>query len=600
MIQTLKKLLYLLTSHERKRMYLLIIMIIVMALLDTIGVASILPFLVVLTDPEIVQKNAILNYMFEISGMFGVDNIQDFIFVLGLLVFILLSSSLSFKALTYYFQMRFVTMREYSISKRLIEGYLHQPYSWFLNRNSATLAKNIISEVSIIRGDGIGAMISLIAHSILVFALGLLLIIADPKIAFIMTLTLGFAYGFFYKLSRGLLTKFGQKRLEANNLRFSTVSEAFGAIKDVKIGGLEKIFIKRFGEPAQNFSKYQAILGAIALLPRYAIEIVIFGGMLLFVLYLMKGSTSFIGIVPIIALYAFAGYRLMPALQQIYLSVSNLRSVLPALNTIHNDLKNLKNISNLKKGPKETLPLNNNITLNNICYNYPNTSRTALKEINLIIPAKTTVGLVGATGSGKTTTIDIILGLLEAQKGTLEVDGKVIGKNNYRSWQNSIGYVPQQIYLADDTIEGNIAFGVDKKDIIKNDVESASKIANIHDFIINELPEKYLSTVGERGIRLSGGQRQRIGIARALYHKPKILILDEATSSLDNLTENEVMEAINRIGKNITIIMIAHRLSTVKNCDIIFMLEKGIIKAKGTFEELIKSGEIFQNDTTNI
>ena len=600
MIQTLKKLLYLLTSHERKRMYLLIIMIIVMALLDTIGVASILPFLVVLTDPEIVQKNAILNYMFEISGMFGVDNIQDFIFVLGLLVFILLSSSLSFKALTYYFQMRFVTMREYSISKRLIEGYLHQPYSWFLNRNSATLAKNIISEVSIIRGDGIGAMISLIALSILVFALGLLLIIADPKIAFIMTLTLGFAYGFFYKLSRGLLTKFGQKRLEANNLRFSTVSEAFGAIKDVKIGGLEKIFIKRFGEPAQNFSKYQAILGAIALLPRYAIEIVIFGGMLLFVLYLMKGSTSFIGIVPIIALYAFAGYRLMPALQQIYLSVSNLRSVLPALNTIHNDLKNLKNISNLKKGPKETLPLNNNITLNNICYNYPNTSRTALKEINLIIPAKTTVGLVGATGSGKTTTIDIILGLLEAQKGTLEVDGKVIGKNNYRSWQNSIGYVPQQIYLADDTIEGNIAFGVDKKDIIKNDVESASKIANIHDFIINELPEKYLSTVGERGIRLSGGQRQRIGIARALYHKPKILILDEATSSLDNLTENEVMEAINRIGKNITIIMIAHRLSTVKNCDIIFMLEKGIIKAKGTFEELIKSGEIFQNDTTNI
>lgn len=595
MIQTLKKLLYLLTSHERKRMYLLIIMIIIMALLDTIGVASILPFLIVLTDPEIIENNEILNYMFEISGTFGVNDIQDFIFILGVLVFALLSTSLSFKALTYYFQMRFVTMREYSISKRLIEGYLHQPYSWFLNKNSATLAKNIISEVSIIRGDGIGAMINLISHSVLVFALGLLLVIVDPKIALVMTLTLSLAYGFFYKLSRGLLSKFGQRRSEANDLRFIAVSEAFGAVKDVKIGGLEKIYIKRFGKPAQNFSKYQAILGAIALLPRYAIEIVIFGGMLLFVLYLMSASSSFIGIVPILALYAFAGYRLMPALQQIYLSLSNLRSVLPALNTIHNDLKNLKNISNSKL-TKETLPMNKNIVLKNIFYNYPNSTKTALKEINLNIPAKTTVGLVGATGSGKTTTIDIILGLLEPQKGTLEVDGKVIDKNNCRIWQNSIGYVPQQIYLSDDTIQGNIAFGIEEKDIIQKDVETASKIANIHDFIISELPEKYQSKVGERGVRLSGGQRQRIGIARALYHKPNILILDEATSSLDNLTEKEVIEAINRIDKNTTIIMIAHRLSTVKNCDIIFMLEKGVLKSKGTFEELIKSGDIFQNN----
>tara|TARA_A100001011_G_C14276535_1_gene829506 strand:- start:217 stop:1923 length:1707 start_codon:yes stop_codon:yes gene_type:complete len=567
-------------------------MIIMMALLDTIGVASILPFLIVLTDPEIIEKNEILNYMFEISGTFGVDNIQDFIFILGVLVFALLSTSLSFKALTYYFQMRFVTMREYSISKRLIEGYLHQPYSWFLNHNSATLAKNIISEVSIIRGDGIGAMINLISHSILVFALSLLLIIVDPKIALIMTLTLSLAYGFFYKLSRGLLTKFGQKRLEANNSRFTAVSEAFGAIKDVKIGGLEKIYIERFGEPAKNFSKYQALLGSIALLPRYAIEIVIFGGMLLFVLYLMSTNSSFIGIVPIIALYAFAGYRLMPALQQIYLSVSNLRSVLPALNTVHNDLKNLKNISNSKQ-PKETLPMNKNITLKNICYNYPNTSRTALKEINLTIPAKTTVGLVGATGSGKTTTIDIILGLLEAQKGTLEVDGKVIDKNNFRTWQNSIGYVPQQIYLADDTIEGNIAFGVEEKDIIQKDVESASKIANIHDFIINELPKKYQSTVGERGIRLSGGQRQRIGIARALYNKPNILILDEGTSALDNETEKAVMEAVNKLSKDITIILIAHRLNTVKNCDIIFKLEKGELIGHGTFDELINGNKNF-------
>ena len=244
------------------------------------------------------------------------------------------------------------------------------------------------------------------------------------------------------------------------------------------------------------------------------------------------------------------------------------------------------------------MPLNKSITLNHVYYNYPNTTRTALKDINLTIPARTTVGLVGATGSGKTTTVDIILGLLEAQQGTLEVDGKVINKNNNnsRAWQNSIGYVPQHIYLADDTVTANISFGIDVKDVNQKAIESAAKIANIHGFVINELPQQYQTTIGERGVRLSGGQRQRIGIARALYHNPRILILDEATSSLDNLTEREIMEAIHKIGKNITIILIAHRLSTVKNCDNIFLLEKGKLKAQGKFEELIQTSDSFRKN----
>ena len=213
-------------------------------------------------------------------------------------------------------------------------------------------------------------------------------------------------------------------------------------------------------------------------------------------------------------------------------------------------------------------------------YNYPDTSRTALKNINLTIPVKSTVGLVGPTGSGKTTTVDVILGLLEPQKGSLEVDGKVITKQNTRSWHRCIGYVPQYIYLSDDTIAANIAFGVETKDINHEKVEKASKIANLHNFIIEELPKKYQTTVGERGVRLSGGQRQRIGIARAMYNDPKVLILDEATSALDNQTEKEVMDAVNNLNRDITIIMIAHRLNTVENCEIIFSIEKGTLVEK--------------------
>ena len=282
----------------------------------------------------------------------------------------------------------------------------------------------------------------------------------------------------------------------------------------------------------------------------------------------------------------------MPAVQQIYQSLAKLSFVGPSLDSLYKDIKSLKPYIENKN--QQTLPFNKSITLRGINYNYPNASRTALKDINLSIPIKSSIGLVGATGSGKTTTVDIILGLLQAQKGTLEIDGEVITDKNSRSWQKNIGYVPQSIYLADDTVAANIAFGVKTEDINIQSVEKASKIANLHDFVIEELPNKYETTVGERGVRLSGGQRQRIGIARALYHGPKVLVLDEATSALDNQTEKAVMDAINNLHKNITIIIIAHRLSTVKKCDKIFLLEKGKINNEGTFKELIEKNENFR------
>ena len=553
-MQTFKKLLFFLTIRERKRAGLLLIMILIMALLDMIGVASILPFIAVLTNPDLIETNLFLNNMFKFSNKLGIENNDQFLFALGILVFVLLIFSLTFKAITTYFQTRFVQMREYTISKSFVEGYLRQPYSWFLDHHSAELGTNILSEVGRLIGGGMRPLMELISRSIVSVALIVLLIIADPKLALLTSLFLGLFYGIIFFSIRSYLNRIGKKRLKSNEIRFLSISEAFGAVKEVKVSGLEQIYLKHFSNSAEIFARTQVSFSILSQLPRFFLEAVAFGGIMLIILYKMTQTGSFINALPIISLYVFAGYRLMPSLQQIYRSFTQLAFVGPVIDKLYNDKKNLKNVKIDKD--KKILDFNKSISLNNLHYNYPNVSRTALKGINLNIPAKATVGLIGPTGSGKTTMVDIILGLLEAQKGTLEVDGKIITNQNSRSWQQSIGYVPQHIYLSDDTVASNIAFGVDHKDINQIKLEKVSKIANLHQFVIDELPQKYLTTIGERGIRLSGGQRQRIGIARALYHNPKLLILDEATSALDNETEKSVMDAINNLGNDITLSLI--------------------------------------------
>ena len=593
----INKVLSLLTSRERRQAFLLMLMLLVMALLDTIGVASILPFISVLTNPELIETNSILNTMFKLSIIFGVENNKQFLFALGIIVFILLVTSILFKAFTSYVQLSFVQMREYSIGKRLVAAYLHQPYSWFLNKHSAELGKNILSEAGMVVGGFIKPLIDVIARVMVALMLIMLLILVDPKLATIIGFTLGGAYVAIFYLMRSFLNKIGKRRLIHNNIRFKSVNEAFSAAKEVKVGGLEQIYIKLFSNSAKIYARASAASVVVGQLPRFFLEVIAFGGVLLIILYMMGQSDNFNSTLPIISLYVFAGYRLMPALQQIYASFVTVTYSAPTIDKLISDIQNLNPLqSNQDEG---VLLFNNEITLKNINYNYPNASRTALKDISFIIPAKSTVGIVGATGSGKTTTVDIILGLLEGQKGTLEVDGKIITKQNTRSWQKSIGYVPQQIFLSDDTVEANIAFGVEPENISRESIEKASKIANLHEFIINELPNKYKTTIGERGVRLSGGQRQRIGIARALYHNPQVLILDEATSALDNQTEKAVMDAVNNLNKDITTIIIAHRLSTVKKCDQIFLLKKGQLESQGTFEELIKINESFRENAIN-
>ena len=583
-MQKIKKLLFFLTSEDRKYAAFLMIMILIGAILDMIGVASILPFIAVLTDPEIIDKNLILNFFFQKSKLFGIESNQEFTFVLGIIVFLLLLISLFFKAITLFVQVNFIQLREYTIGKRILEGYLHQPYAWFLNNHSADLGKTILSEVSAIIGYGIRPLIELFAKCMIAIALITLLILSDPRLALLIGFTLGGAYGIIFYLIRSYLEKLGKQRLKNNELRFVSINNAFGAIKEIKVGGIEKTFIKIFSDSAKIFSRTQASSQILSQLPRFFLEAIAFGGILLIILFLMMQKGDFTNALPIISLYVFAGYRLMPALQQIFSSLTLLAFVGPSLDKIYDDFKNLKKTS--VKNYEQTIELKKYINLKNVYFNYPNSSKSALKDININIPAISSVGLIGATGSGKTTVVDVILGLLEPQKGTLEVDKTIITSNNLRSWQSSIGYVPQNIYLSDDTIAANIAFGVDPKNIDQQAVEKASKIANLHEFITDELPNKYETKIGERGIRLSGGQRQRIGIARALYHNPKVLILDEATSALDLQTEEVVMQAIKKLEKDITIILIAHRLDTVKNCQIIYKFEKGKIVDKGTFDEL--------------
>lgn len=589
----LTKLLSLLTRNEQKQAMLLVGMILIMAFFDVLGVASILPFMAVLASPELVHTNLVLNAVYKTASYIGINTTEQFLFVLGVLVLILLVTSLLFKIITVYAQTRFALMREYSIGKRLIEGYLHQPYSWFLNRHSADLGKTILSQVNAVIQYGMLPLMTLMAQGAVALALLILLLIVDPLLAFGVGIVLGLAYVSVFVMMSGRLKRLGQACFDADEERFSSVNEAFGAAKELKVGGLEQAYIQRFAVPAEIYAKSQATASVISQLPRYALEVIAFGGMLLIMLYLMAQNGSFAAAVPIIALYAFAGYRLMPALQQIYGAFTQLRFIGPALEALHKDLSDLQ-LSEVQQGCVKQLQLTQSIKLNQVSYSYPNAQQSILNNINLIIPAHSTVGFVGATGSGKTTTVDIILGLLEPQAGTISIDGQVITTANRRAWQSAIGYVPQQIYLADDSVAANIAFGVTVKDIDQKAVERAAKIANLHEFIIDDLPLGYSTTVGERGVRLSGGQRQRIGIARALYHNPQVLILDEATSALDNLTEQAVIEAVNNLGHQITIIMVAHRLSTIKSCDNIFLMDRGEVVAQGSYESLVQENDNFK------
>jgi ATP-binding cassette, subfamily B, bacterial PglK len=604
-MNTIKKIYRLLLPAERSKARWMLTIVITMAILEAAGVASIAPFMAVIANPELVSSNLYLSKFYDFSGFLRVENepinLKGFMFMLGLIVFITFILSTLFKAWTIYLLERYAQKCNVSLCDQLVRSYLRQSYVWFLNRHSSDIGKAILSEATAVINGALFPLIMIIAYGSVTIAIMILLFIVDPLLAIYIGLGLSFIYALTYFFLRKLLINLGDDRVLANKERYKIVQEGFSGIKDIKVFGLENILLSRFESPSLRYAKHTATQHIIGKLPRFFMEILAFGGMLSVILYLMMSYNNFSGIVPILSLYTVAAYRLMPSLQQVYSQVTTLRFSIPALDLLYEDLESL-NQSDIDELPLiNTIPMSikKHISLNKVNFKYPGQSLSAINNISLNIPVKTTVGIVGSTGSGKTTMVDIVLGLLEPNNGELKVDNILINKQNIRSWQKTIGYVPQQIFLTDDSIAANIAFGLDEESIDYKMVEKVATIANLHEFVVDKLPNGYLTKIGEQGVRLSGGQRQRIGIARALYYNPEVLIFDEATSALDNVTERLVMEAVNKLGHQKTIIIIAHRLSTVQNCDCIFVLENGRLEDQGTFDELVERNSRFKNMLEN-
>lgn len=595
MIETVRKLLDLLDARERRNAVLMFLMMLGMGIMEVVGVVSVVPFIAVAAKPELVESNKYLAAIYELLGF---TEFEHFLVFLGLCVFVLVVGRLAFTALTHWAMARFSNMRSYTLSSRLLRGYMGRPYSFFLNRHSADLSKTVLSEVNQVIGKSLMPALNLTAYSVVALLLICLVVVVDPFVALSAVVVLGGAYGLIYFGLRGYISRLGVERVGSNRERFQVAQEALGGIKDVKVLGLEDGYLRGFSQPAKRFARVQAMSAILGEIPQFAMRAVIFGGMLLLVIGLLLAHEGDLGsVLPVIALYAYAGTRLIPALQKVYKASLSLRFGKHALDLLHEDLVETQQAgvsptARLHSPQPDPIPLSKELKLDDISFTYSGGEKTALDGLNLTIPARTTVGLVGATGAGKTTVVDLILGLLEPQEGQLLVDGCRV--KDLRAWQRNIGYVPQSIFLSDDSVASNIAFGVPEKKINMEAVERAARIAELHDFVINELPKGYATLVGERGVRLSGGQRQRIGIARALYHDPGVLVLDEATSALDNVTEKAVMDAVHNLGHRKTIIIIAHRLTTVRECDEIFLLDHGRLVDQGTYDELVERNGRFR------
>ncbi|MEL6610852.1 MAG: ABC transporter ATP-binding protein [Bacteroidota bacterium] len=591
---TYRKLFQVLTPSERRRVYLLVPAIILMALLQVAGIGSVAPFLQVVADPSSVETNV---WLARVYNSFGFATTEGFLMALGCVTLTLLVLGNVFNTLVAWAMARFTQMRRHSLSMRLLKSYLYRPYLYYLRTNSAELGKNLLYEVNEIVNGILQPCMVLVARGVVSVFIFALLIAVDPLLSVGAFVVFGGAYSLIYLSVKRKLLRTGKERVAANGQRFKIASEAFMAVKDVKLLHLEEPFLDRFSKPSRTFAERLVTQNVIAKIPQYAMETLAFGGILLIVLYYIALDKNVAEIIPLLGVYAYAILRLKPNLQEVYISMAKISFNDAALARIYDDLKGQGDaINNQRRRRKEVVrdnavPFENAVALRNVTFGYPE-SAPLFHDLSLTIRKGESVGFVGPTGSGKTTVVDLLLGLLRPQDGALVVDDQAVTDDLLPAWQKHCGYVPQNIVLIDDTVASNIAFGEPTVDM--DAVIRAAKAANIHDFIKDGLEDGYETMVGERGIRLSGGQRQRIGIARALYHNPQVLVFDEATSALDNETERAVMQAIEALRGERTLITIAHRLSTVQSCDQLFFLEKGTLTASGTFDELVAANEQFE------
>lgn len=597
MILNLKKILDLLSENEKKKLFLLLFFMVFVALFDVIGVASIMPFIALLSNTSVIYSNHFLASIYEKTNLFfGVNDENSFLFLVGIFVFILFVLSTLLRALTNYFHVKFAFQREHSIGKKLLFLYLSKPYEWFLNQNSSELGKSILSEVQETVSGIILPLLNMTSQILISTTICIFLFLIEPIITLFVFIIIMTSYFVIFFLLKNILIAQGQKRLLSNSLRFKKVSEIFSSIKEIKLSSLEKESIDNFSLQSEIYARSQIIRAAIILIPRYFIEALIFGGGVLFILFLILNHTDFESALPTLSIYAIAGYRLMPSFQQIYNASAQIKFSMPSLVALHKNFQ--KDSQGILTNKFSDLEFDMKIKLSNISYKYSESSNFQIKDLNIEIQKSKKTGIVGLTGSGKTTILDILIGLLHPNKGSIQLDDITLNKENLSSYQKLIAYVPQDIYLIDSTIYANIAFVPNESSIKKSNVERVSKVACLDTFI-KTLPDGYNTIVGERGVKLSGGQKQRIGIARALYKNPNILVLDEATSALDNITEKQIIINIENFKKDLTTVLIAHRFSSISNCDNIYLMNNGRLVASGNFDELYKNNNDFRKLSGN-
>ena len=594
MFTQLKELYSLLTNEQRKKLRRLQFLVVLMAFAELGSVLSIGPFMALVGDMSQLHGDGIVGDIYRMSGL---EDPRTFLFWTGISVLVALTIAAFISMFTIWRLSMYGARVGAELSSRLYSHYMHQPWLFHASGSSSQLTNQIAQECGRITGGIINPLMQMNARIVMAVLMAVAIFVFNPIVAITGLVIFASAYMAMYRIVRQRLIRNGGTITTSNRMRFKMMGEGFGGIKDALLLGRQGVFTDRFQQASFRLANAQGKNQVMSQVPRFVMELIAFGSVIFLILYLLAAHDGNLGtILPLLSVYALAGFKLLPAFQQIYSSISGIRGSLTAFEGLRDDLRasataTLQLVPNENSG--DHLTPRESIELKNVQFTYPGKTEPALRDLTMTIGVNQVIGLVGASGSGKSTAIDILLGLIQPENGELLIDGKPITDQQVRAWQNSLGFVPQSIFLADSSIRENIAFGLPPELVDEEKVRRAATLAHL-DELLAELPEGLNTRVGERGVQLSGGQRQRIGIARALYHDADVLILDEATSALDGITEKLIMDAIHDFSGKKTIIMIAHRLATVRKCDCIYILSNGTVEGGGTFSELAMKNELFR------
>jgi ATP-binding cassette, subfamily B, bacterial PglK len=584
---SLGKLRYIFDRPDKINFSLLFILMGLASLLEVIGIGAIPVYIAIVTNPDSIRNIPVIQSFSEQIKLLSSEQLLLWGSVILIGIFLIKNAYLGFY---HYLKTRIVYNLQIKLGNRMFSAYLDAPYVYHLNRNSAEIQRNINIELRLLFGSVLLPSFRMILDVVTVCLIFTLLLFVQPYITIGTMGILGAASIAFLMIVRKKIKAYGKDAQIQRGEMVKAVNQGIGAIKDVRVLGREQYFKDVYSRSIFKYAQSMRYSQITSQLPQPFIESVAVIIMLLITSTLLLQGQSMETVIPLLTLFAMASIRIMPAVKGIVSGYTNIRHSVYAIDPIYQDLTDINRMRQSSApihGQRHyTFHIKRSIDLNGIYFRYPGSERDVIEDLTITIPHGSTVGLFGLTGAGKTTLVDIILGLLDPYKGKVSADGVDV-RTNIQAWQRLVGYIPQTIYLTDDTIRRNIAFGIPDDEIDEERITEVAEAAQLHGML--SLRKDDLNTViGERGVRLSGGQRQRIGIARALYRNPKVLIMDEATSALDNETELQVLEAIKQSRNDLTIIMIAHRLTSVRFCDKIFIMDRGKVVREVTFRELLE------------